>query len=207
MGLELDYLIDGQSPLDYDERNGLLIKTISTYQELNEFEQQNIELAIEWLMKQSISLERFLTETFVKELHRQMFGNVWSWAGQLRQSDKNIGVDKKLIGIELKKLFDDCRYWIDNRSFCDEETAIRFKHRLVSIHPFANGNGRHSRLMADIIMDKIFKKPIFTWGSSDLDHVGVSRSEYIKAVRIADAGDYGPLLNFAQSDILLKNER
>ncbi|MDD2492705.1 MAG: mobile mystery protein B [Bacilli bacterium] len=206
MGLGFDYILDGQSPLDYEERSGLLIKTVSTHQELNEFEQQNIELAIEWLMKQNILSERLLTEIFVKELHYQMFGNVWGWAGQFRQSNKNIGVDKRLIRIELKKLFDDCRYWIDNKVFCDEEMAVRFKHRLVAIHPFANGNGRHSRLMADVIMDKIFKKPVFIWGGSNLVFASVERSEYIKSVREADAGNFGPLLKFAQNDDYSRNE-
>jgi len=139
------------------------------------------------------------TEKFIKDLHRQMFDQIWGWAGRFRQSNKNIGVDKSLISVEIKKLLDDCRYWLDNKTFLAEEIAIRFKHRLVSIHPFANGNGRHARLLADIIMEKVFKKQAFSWGGADLNSTSRSRSQYIQAVRQADEGNYEPLLKFAQS--------
>lgn len=198
MGLALNYT-DGQTPLDEDEKEGLKIKNISTREELNEFEQQNIETAIAWLSGRSITLDNFLTEKFVMDLHFRMFNEVWLWAGTFRKSDKTIGIDSRYIGVEIKKLLDDCKYWIANKTFSEEEIAVRFKHRLVQIHPFPNGNGRHSRLMADIMMEKIFNKPIFSWGGISISSVDNGSSEYIKALRLADEGDFEPLLELAQS--------
>ncbi len=198
MGLELSYK-DGESPLSEDEKDGLKIKTIFSHEELDEFEQKNIEIAIQWITSKSLSLDDILSEKFIKDLHFRMFGQVWSWAGKFRQSNKNIGVDKILISVEIKKLLDDCYFWIENRTFSEEEIAVRFKHRLVYIHPFSNGNGRHTRLMADILMEKFFNKIAFSWGGRKLDKLENVRLSYIKAVRAADKGDYVPLLKFARS--------
>ena len=145
MGLKIEY-IEGQTPLDEDEKEGLLVKTISTREELDEFEQLNIQSAIEWSLKTKVDKKQFLTEDFLMLVHKKMFGEVWAWAGTKRKSNKNIGVDKTQISIEIRKLIDDCNFWIDH-SFSDEEIAIRFSHRLVKIHLFPNGNGRHSRLV------------------------------------------------------------
>ena len=155
MGLELQYN-EGQTPLDEEEKEGLKIKTIFTQGDLDEFEQLNIEKAIEWTIHTNLKAERILTEKFIKDLHKKMYGDVWKWAGQFRLTDKNIGVNWTQIGIELKNLIDDIKYWIENKTFSPEEIAIRFKHRIVSIHCFPNGNGRHSRMMADIIIESIF---------------------------------------------------
>ncbi|NJM80450.1 MAG: mobile mystery protein B, partial [Flavobacterium sp.] len=163
MGLDLNYQL-GQTPLEEEEKEGLLIETISTMQELDEFEQLNIEKAIEWTIRNKFKLEKILTEGFIKQVHEKMYNEVWKWAGEFRKTDKNIGVNWIQIGIELRYLLDDTNYWIKNKTYSDEEIAIRFKHRIVKIHCFPNGNGRHSRLMADIIMENIFKKPAFSWG-------------------------------------------
>lgn len=197
MGLNLDY-IDGQTPLEEDEKTGLRIKSITTRGELDEFEQQNIEKAIVWTYGKSWTKEYILTEKFIRELHKKMYGDVWSWAGEFRNSNKNIGVDKFQIGICLKQLLDDTFFWIENVVFPEDEIAIRFKHKLVQIHCFANGNGRHSRLMADIIAEKIFKKPIFSWNRDKLGNKPEARSNYLKAIRIADKGDINPLLSFSR---------
>jgi Fic-DOC domain mobile mystery protein B len=127
-----------------------------------------------------------------------MFGEVWLWAGSFRKTNKNIGVDWVIIGVEIKKIIDDCKYWVANKTFSEEEIAIRMKHRLVWIHPFPNGNGRHSRLMADIMMEKIFNKPIFSWGGISINSVDNGSSAYIKALREADEGTFESLLKFAQ---------
>lgn len=198
MGLDLD-AIEGQTPLEEDEKEDLLIPSVSTRGELNEFEQQNIEHAVQWTMQRTFNIDDVLTESFVKDVHKRMYGDVWKWAGKFRRTNKNLGVDKHEIGIELKKLLDDCNYWIENKIYPEDEIAIRFKHRLVSIHCFANGNGRHSRLMADILIDKVFRKPLFTWGAVNLTKQGEARSVYLKAMRSADAGDYDLLLHFARS--------
>ncbi len=198
MGLELEYR-PGQTPIDDDEKEGLLIPTIATKAELDEFEQQNIEVAVQWTLMRNFSPGEIFTERFVKNVHKRMYGNVWRWAGQFRNTNKNLGVDKWLIGTELKKLLDDVTYWVDHKTYNPHEIAIRFKHRIVSIHCFPNGNGRHSRLMADIIIEKVFKKPVFNWGAGSVTTEGESRSAYLKAIRTADAGDYKPLIDFVRS--------
>ena len=113
--------------------------------------------------------------------------------------NKNIGVDKYQIEQELSKLLDDCKFWIDNHTFPEDEIAIRFKHRLVKIHPFPNGNGRHSRLCADILISKGLKQKIFTWGSKNISDQGETRTKYLKAIYEADGENIKPLLEFARS--------
>jgi Fic-DOC domain mobile mystery protein B len=198
MGLDLTYN-HGQTPLEEEEKDGLLIPTIATRGELNEFEQQNIELAIQWTLMRSFKQEKIFTEAFIKNVHKQMFKNVWSWAGEFRNSNKNIGVDRRQVEIELKKLFGDVNYWVINNTYPPDEIAIRFKHRLVSIHCFPNGNGRHSRLMADIIIEKVFDIPHFTWGAANIMLQKDIRKTYLQALRTADRGDINPLLTFARS--------
>ena len=197
MGLNLEY-INGQTPLDEDEKDGLLIQTISTRAELDEFEQQNIEEAFQWVLGRSFKPESIFTENFIKNLHKRMYNNVWSWAGVFRKSDKNLGIDKWQIPAAVKTLCDDALYWVKNETYPPDEVALRFKHRIVSIHCFPNGNGRHSRLIADIIIDKVYKQDMFTWGSNDLVKKGVSRTKYLEAVKEADKGNINKLLNFAR---------
>lgn len=191
--------IQGQTPLDETELEGLLIPTIATRGELDEFEQQNIEQAIQWLIGRRLTAEKILTEQFVMSLHKRMYGEVWAWAGNFRQTDKNLGIDKWQIPSALKALLDDTLYWINNKTMTPDEIAIRFKHRVVSIHCFSNGNGRHSRLMADIIIEKVFGKKVYTWGAGNLVYQSELRTEYLRAVRAADKGNIEPLITFAKS--------
>ncbi|MDQ7818904.1 MAG: mobile mystery protein B [Melioribacteraceae bacterium] len=197
MGLDLDYT-NGQTPLDEDEKEGLLIPTITTRGELDEFEQLGVEKANEWLLKRNFSIDKILTEGFVRDLHKRMFSGIWKWAGEFRRTEKNIGIDPVTIPIELKNLLDDCKFWIENKVFDDDEIAVRLSHRMVWIHPFSNGNGRHSRLIADILVNKGFGKPYFTWGSVNLTKAGEARSRYLTALRSADNQDYKPLIEFAR---------
>lgn len=198
MGLEIEY-IAGQTPLDEDEKEGILIKTISSRGDLDEFEQYNIENAVQWTLSSKFNLDKILEEKFIMEVHKRMFGEVWSWAGEFRKSNKNIGVDKFQISIELKKLLDDCNFWIDNKTFEPEEISIRFKHRLVSIHLFPNGNGRHSRLYADILISHGFGQPVFTWGSRNIARAGDARLEYLQALHVGDNGEIDMFIKFARS--------
>jgi Fic-DOC domain mobile mystery protein B len=206
MGLDLEY-IDGQTPLDEEEKEGLLIPAIATRGELDEFEQQNIEQAVQWTLGRSFKPETVFTEDFVRMVHKRMYGEVWAWAGEFRKTNKNIGIDKWQIPTELRYLLDDVRYWHENNTYPPDEIAVRFKHRLVSIHCFANGNGRHSRLMADIIIEKIYKMPVFTWAAVSFSSVepapglpkGDARTAYLRALKAADRGDYSQLLAFARS--------
>jgi len=197
MGLDLDYS-EGQTPLDEDEKEGLLIPTITTRSELDEFEQLGVEKANEWLLTRRFSIDKILSEEFVKDLHKRMFGDIWKWAGEFRKTNKNIGVDKLIIGVELKKLLDDCKYWIKQKVFPEDEIAIRLSHRMVLIHPFANVNGRHSRFIADLLITKGFGKTYFTWGSVKLTQKGEARSKYLKALKAADQNDYRSLIEFAR---------
>lgn len=198
MGLELQYK-NGQTPLNEEEKEGLKITSITTQGELDEFEQLNIEKAVEWTINGHLKTEKILTEKFVKNLHRKMYGDVWKWAGEFRKSEKNIGIHWPQIGIELKNLIDDTKYWIENNTFSPEEIAIRFKHRIVSIHCFPNGNGRHSRMMADIILESIFNYEIFTWHQSNMLKAGETRKKYINALRAADKGNMKLLIEFAKN--------
>ena len=198
MGLDPNY-IDGQTPLDEDEKEGLLIETISTRGELDEFEQANIQQAIEWTLKHKFDHNRILSEEFLLLVHKKMFAEVWQWAGSIRNSNKNIGVDKYQISVELRKLIEDCKFWIKNRTYSPDEIAISFSHRLVLIHLFPNGNGRHSRLVADIIISHLFKRPPFSWGRLDLSGSGQIRKIYLEAIYAADKGDINPLIYFSRS--------
>ena len=198
MGLEFDYK-DGQTPLAEEEKEALKIKAITTQGELDEFEQLNIEKAVEWTIRTKLKLENILTEKFIKDLHKRMYGDVWKWAGEFRQTEKNIGISWIRISIELKNLLDDTKYWIENKTYTPEEIAIRFKHRIVSIHCFPNGNGRHSRMMADIIIESIFGKDVFSWHQSNMVKANEIRKAYIDALKKADNGNIEPLIEFAKN--------
>jgi len=198
MGLDPKY-IEGQTPLDEDEKEGLLIETISMRGELDEFEQANIQQAIEWTIKQKFDHNRILSEEFLLLVHKKMFAEVWQWAGSIRNSNKNIGVDKYQISVELRTLIEDCKFWVKNRTYNPDEIAIRFSHRLVLIHVFPNGNGRHSRLVADILISHLFVRPPFSWGRSDLSKSGQIRKTYLEAIYAADKGDIKPLIDFSRT--------
>lgn len=198
MGLNLEYT-NGQTPLDEEEKEGLRIKSITTQKELNELEQLNIEKAVEWTIHTNLKPERILSEKFIKDLHKKMYGDIWKWAGEFRKSEKNIGIKWTQIGIELKNLIEDAKYWIENKIYSSEEISIRFKHRIVAIHCFPNGNGRHSRMMGDILMESIFGKEVFTWHQSNMIKADETRKKYIAALREADNGNINPLIEFAQN--------
>jgi len=198
MGLKLEYK-EGQTPLSEEDRRGLLIPSITTQRELNELEQKNISNAIKWTIVRKVSLDKLLTETYLMQLHKRMFGEVWKWAGELRTKETNIGIEPHRIPLELRKLLEDTRYWIEHKVYKPVGIAIRFKHSLVSIHCFPNGNGRHSRLMADLIMEQVYNKRYFSWGGSNLVKANVLRKKYIAALRKADNGDFKDLMKFAES--------
>lgn len=198
MGLEF-YYKNGQTPLDEEEKEGLKIKSITTQGELDEFEQLNIEKAVEWTIHTKLRSENILTEKFIKALHKKMYTDVWKWAGEFRRTEKNIGISWTQIGVELKNLLDNTKYWIENKTYLPEEIAIRFKHQIVSIHCFPNGNGRHSRMMADIIIESIFGKEIFSWHQSNMVKANETRKEYINALKKADNGNIAPLIKFAKN--------
>ena len=185
----------GATSLDADELASLIPSHVATQGELNEWEQLNIVQGELWARKQRKDV---LNEGFVRLLHKRMFGQTWKWAGEFRRSDKNIGVDWRNIGMNRKNLLDDVRYQVEHGSLPADEIAIRFHHRLVAIHPFPNGNGRHARTRADLVVERL-GQPRFSWGSHSLTDAGEARQRYIAALQSADAHDIAPLLTFARS--------
>jgi Fic-DOC domain mobile mystery protein B len=189
---------DGNTPLSPEEQDEL-IPSLSTREELNEWERQNIIAAHAWAFSRRGFIRRdLLTEDYVRELHRRMFDQTWGWAGTYRSMEKNLGIPHYRIREELANLLADARVWIEHTTYSPDEIAIRLHHRLVLIHPFANGNGRHARLMADLLVQKL-GRPVFSWGSADIMSVGALRRAYIDALQSADRHEIQPLLLFARS--------
>jgi Fic-DOC domain mobile mystery protein B len=186
----------GATPLDPNEIDGLLPSHITTQEQLNEWEQANIDRAMAWLA--SARKRDILDEGFVRELHRRMFDDTWRWAGSFRSTERNIGVAPEQIAPRLRDLLDDMRYWLEHGTYPIDEATVRFHHRLVLIHCFANGNGRHARLLTDLLLQANGESP-FTWGRGDLVHSGEARDLYLASLRSADAGDCSALLAFARS--------
>lgn len=196
MALELDEQ-DGQTPLDLDETAGLIPRHIETKGALNDWEQENILQAVKWLRRAKIA--EVLTESYCRELHHRMFNKTWNWAGKFRHSDKNIGCDWTMVAVKLNQLLGNAKYWVDNQTYPLDELAARFHHALVWIHPFPNGNGRHSRMMADALLKQL-GRPAFSWGG-DVNLVSANevRARYLAALRAADKNDFADLLAFVRS--------
>jgi len=192
-----DSLPAGATPLDPDEAVGLIPEHLSTRGELNAWEQVNIAKAVDWLRRRQNG-GSVLNMDFLRELHRQMFSDTWKWAGKFRWTLKNIGVLSEAIPEQTYNLLSETRYWIEHHTYSVDEIAVRFHHRLVAIHPFPNGNGRHGRLMTDALLAELDALP-FPWGSGSIDDRGAVRDRYLHALRSADSGDYTPLLAFVRS--------
>ena len=190
---------DDATPLAPREREGLLQSWITHRADLNEAERENIVEGVTWARRRRRrTVDGMLNDGFVRELHKRMFGDVWNWAGSYRQTERNIGVDAFRIPNELGNLFGDVRYWVEHKTFSPDEIAIRLHHRLVAIHPFANGNGRHARLMADLLIE-LFGDTPFSWGGGSLADTGELRARYVVALQAADNHDIGRRLEFARS--------
>jgi Fic-DOC domain mobile mystery protein B len=187
------------TPLEPQEREGLLQTWITHPRDLNEAEQENIVEGAAWARgRRRVSLERMLSEDFMQTLHKRMFGDVWEWAGTFRTTERNIGVQAYRIGVELASVLRDVGYWVEHETFPSDEIAIRFHHRLVAIHPFSNGSGRHARLAADLLIERLGGER-FSWGGGSLADVGELRARYVTVLRAADNHDIAPLLEFART--------
>ena len=190
---------EGATPLDPNEMEGLKFKHVTTRGQLDHLEQANIQQGLVWLQRHKS--DDILNEGFVRNLHKRLFGEVWSWAGTFRLTEKNIGIDPIHIAVQLRLLLDDTRFWIENHTYNPTEVAIRFHHRLVYTHLFPNGNGRHARIMTDALLTKTLKQGPIDWsGGYDLQSMNERRTEYILALRAADRGDIEPLLRFATGE-------
>ncbi|MFA7658734.1 MAG: mobile mystery protein B [Candidatus Gastranaerophilaceae bacterium] len=186
---------DNSTPLTEEEVQGLIPSWVTLRSELNELESLGILNAEKWLL--TIRRKDLLSEKFIKLLHKKMFEGIWLWAGKFRTTERNIGIAPYAISVELQKLFDDVNYWVRHETYPIIEIGARFHHRLVYIHPFPNGNGRHSRLMADLLMKKLKHTPL-NWGQGNLIKISELRKKYINALQKADKGDYSLLLEFVQ---------
>lgn len=186
---------DAATPLTEAEKRDLKPAYITNRAELNAAEQENIALGQDWASRRRRNI---LTESFVKSLHLHIFKDVWRRAGKFRTSERNIGIDHWEIPVALRVLLDDTNAWIEHKSYPPDEIAVRFHHRLTQIHPFPNGNGRHARLIADLLIMQLGGER-FSWGRGSLREPGELRKRYIAALRSADNHDIGPLLNFARS--------
>lgn len=186
---------DDATPLTPEEQSALIPAHIAYRRELNEAEFENIARAQDWALARRRDV---LSEKFVRDLHKQMLGDVWRWAGDFRKSERNLGIPFYEITMQLRQLLDDTKAWIEYASYPPDEIAVRFHHRLMKIHPFPNGNGRHSRLMADLLVMRLGGER-FSWGSANLQADGDLRGRYIAALKSADNHDTAPLLAFARS--------
>jgi Fic-DOC domain mobile mystery protein B len=186
---------DANTPLTAEEREQLIPSYITLRHELNEAEQVNIGKALRWTAQRRRDV---LDQSFLDELHKRMFGDVWRWAGTYRTTARNIGIDAYRIPPEMRQAVDDVRYWVDHKIYPPDEIAVRFSHRLVAIHPFPNGNGRFSRLVGDLLARQLGQPP-FTWGRDNLIDAGETRARYVAALKTADDHDIAPLLSFARS--------
>ena len=186
---------DSATPLDPDELAGLKFKHVSTRGELDQLEQAGITDCLKWLARQKHP--DVLSEGFVLELHKRLFGSVWKWAGSFRHTEKNTGVDPVQVAIHIRQLLDDAKYWVEHGTYPPRELAARFHHKLVSIHPFPNGNGRHARIIADTVLTKLLHEPAIDWaGGYRLEAMNERRNEYIAALRAADRHDFSALFEF-----------
>ena len=196
MALDLDEQ-DGQTPLDPNEKAGLIPRHIDTKGALNDWEQENILQATKWLRRAKVP--DVLSESFCRELHRRMFNKTWKWAGTFRMSDKNIGCDWTLLAAKLNQLLGNAKYWVENETFPPDELAARFHHALVWMHPFPDGNGRHSRMMADALLKQLGQKA-FSWGGGgNLVSANEVRARYLAGLRAADKNEFTDLLAFVRS--------
>ncbi|WP_282610837.1 mobile mystery protein B [Pelagibius sp. Alg239-R121] len=192
---------EGATPLDPDEREGLKPKHITTRGELDELEQANIQTGLQWVSRSR--QKDILTDDFLRTLHKRLFGEIWNWAGTYRQTEKNIGIDPLHIGVELRTLVDDARYWTENDTYPPLEAAARFHHRMVQIHPFPNGNGRHARIAADLYLERHFGHTPIEWTHGfDLQTDNERRNAYIAALRAADGGKFDPILELVGANQL-----
>ncbi len=186
---------NGATPLDPNELEGLKFPHITTHEQLNQVEQANLETGMKWLQRKKNP--DILNEKFIRDLHKKLFGDVWTWAGTFRKTGKNVGVPSFQIAEKIKILLDDVSFWIHNQTYAPIEIAIRFHHQLVFIHPFSNGNGRHARIMADAVLEKILKQKPIDWTKGyNLQAMNERRQQYIAALHSADSGDYQQLLQF-----------
>lgn len=192
---------DGATPLDEEDLVDLIPAFVATRGDLDVVEFDNITKAMPWAMARARKggPKLVLDDAFLFTLHRRMFEDVWRWAGTQRRRATNIGVEPAQIPTQTKLALDDAIWWHDHDVFDVDERAVRIHRRLVAVHPFPNGNGRCTRLVADLYLTAI-GRPIFTWGAGgSIEADGDVRRRYLEALRAADRDDHAPLVAFARA--------
>ena len=184
-------------PLNPSILKDLIPSHIASQAELDRWEQDNINDALAWIEKRTP--KNILSEAFLRQFHMKMFCHTWRWAGKLRQTEMNPGAPFARISVQLKLLCDDVQYWIEEQSFEPDGIAARFHHRLIYIRPFSNGNGRHARLVTDLLLEKVLHRPLFTWGQASLAKTGQDRIMYVESLQSANQTSYQSLLEFVRS--------
>lgn len=190
---------DGGTPLSDEELGGLIPDFVATRGDLNRVELESITGALPRLLALAHSggPHAVLDYGFLLDVHRRMFAPVWRWAGTLRRRETNIGVEPRQIATRVMQTIDDARHWHDAQVYEPDELAVRLHAILVRIHPFPNGNGRATRLLADLYLTSV-GQPVFTWGRTSIYEEGRTRQKYLDAVHEADRGDYSLLGTFAR---------
>jgi len=196
--IDLQQEPDGATPLEPEEWEQLIPTWITYRNDLNQAEEENILKASAWARSTSQSKADILTVDFANKLHKRMFGDVWKWAGKYRTTPRNIGIEAYRIREELPMTLGNARYWIEAEVYPPDELAVRLHHSLVSVHPYPNGNGRHARMMADLLIERLGGEA-FTWGGAILVQNDELRTAYISALKAADNHDHDPLIAFARS--------
>ena len=187
---------DGHTELSEEDRQGLIPTYIATRGDLFDAEQRNISIAVLRLRPPAPS--RLLDDKYLRDLHRAMFRDVWTWAGSYRTTQTNIGADPREIATAVRLLVGDARAWEEYGTYPPAELAVRFHHRLVAVHPFPNGNGRHGRIAANYLIEGLGGTP-FSWGASLDVETDELRRAYQEALRQADAGEISDLVAFARA--------
>jgi Fic-DOC domain mobile mystery protein B len=196
-----DHHSPGATPLRPEDLRGLKLLHITSYAELNEAEAANIIAGQEWALRARTSdLPSMLSDDYLQQLHEKMYGEVWKWAGTYRTHETNIGSRYPLIRTDLRQFLDDACYWAIHNTFAPDELAVRAHHRIVKVHPFPNGNGRHSRMLADLLLMRHYKVTRLPWRGGPLGNTDPNRSTYIQALQEADRGDYNPLMAIARAN-------
>lgn len=191
---------EGTTPLTPDDMLGLKHKHVGTREQLNELEAANILQGQMWASTlKKPTLDSIFDRDFVTNLHKALFGDVWEWAGTFRQRELNIGIDPKNISVDLHNFLEDAKCWVEFKHYDNLELSARIQHRLVQIHPFVNGNGRHSRIFTDIVRVYLFGEKPIKWAYAKLENITEERSSYISGLRKADGGDFSVFIKYLQS--------
>jgi Fic-DOC domain mobile mystery protein B len=190
--------IEGQNHLSEEDIAGLKLTDLTNYSDIKLAEEKGVAKTTAWVEKNYFKSERIFTEAFIKEIHKRMLGEVWHWAGKYRLANKNLGVDKLKISSELKQLMSNTKFWIEDESYTMDEIALRFAHRLMQIQAFPDGNARHAKIMANVILEHLLNSEIFTWGESIADPIK-NREKFLDALKKADKGKMDELMKFARS--------